>query len=100
MANVNPKFIKRDRSALHAAAGQGHYDIVVKLLDAGFMVDTLDVDGCSPLFDAVGGSCEEIVKLLLENSADPNRKDNFALTPKALARRMGNKEIIKILKNA
>lgn len=100
LANGAPKVRKRERSALHVAAAMGHNEIVLKLLKAGIKVDVLDPDRCTPLLGAVGDGRIETVKLLLEKGADPNRADRFGLTPKILALRRNNEEIIALLNNA
>ncbi|MCW4468139.1 ankyrin repeat domain-containing protein [Flavobacterium sp. MFBS3-15] len=100
LANGAPKVRKRERSALHVAAAKGHNEIVLKLLKAGIKVDVLDPDRCTPLLGAVGDERIETVKLLLEKGADPNRADQFGLTPKILALRRDNEAIKALLKDA
>ena len=90
---------RKGRSALHAAAGQGHCDIVLKLIAAGIKVNVTDSDKCTPLFEAVANKHPEVIKSLLEKGADPIHKNRFGLTPSELAREYGTDEIKALILN-
>ena len=63
-------------TALHFAAELGRAAIVQQLLQKGANPDARTTNGFTALMKAVGHEgCEEVVKLLLENGADPNAKD-------------------------
>lgn len=61
------------------------------LVDAGVYVNTQDVEGRTPLGDAVGVRATdeaerlEMVELLLSCGADPDLKDNYGQTPRMKA---------------
>ncbi|CAM9419719.1 unnamed protein product [Ectocarpus sp. 12 AP-2014] len=62
------------KTPLHWAAGQGHIDIVLALMDAGAMVDSRDHFKATPLMLAALGGHEHVVRCLLYAGAGaPNR---------------------------
>uniref|UniRef100_A0A3B3IL96 Ankyrin repeat and SOCS box protein 11 n=1 Tax=Oryzias latipes TaxID=8090 RepID=A0A3B3IL96_ORYLA len=58
-----------DRSPLHEAASQGRLLLLRSLVAQGFHVDTLTMDGVSPLHEACLGGHYHCAKFLLENAA-------------------------------
>jgi ankyrin repeat protein len=66
-------------TVLHAAClNNPPSDIVVELLSRGLDVDAVDRDGVTCLYVAVFlDASVELVMLLLENGADPNRANSF-----------------------
>lgn len=88
---------RKGRTALHAAAGQGHHEIVLRLIAAGLKVNVPDLDKCTPLFEAVANKHPEVVKILLEKGADPLHKNRFGLTPEVLAMENSNDEIKSLI---
>ncbi|KAL2796369.1 ankyrin repeat-containing domain protein [Aspergillus keveii] len=74
---------QRDASgwtALHKAIGGGHLDVVQALVARGAKVD-LPVQRETPLASAVWMCNPQIVRVLLESGADPNRRCNLGQTP-------------------
>lgn len=93
-------FDRKGRSALHAAAGQGHAEIVERLIAAGLDVSVVNEDNCTPLFEAVSNKRPEIVKILLDHGADPLHEDDFGLTPEELAMDRGANDILELIRTA
>ncbi len=93
-------FKRKGRSALHAAAGQGHVKIVEKLIAAGMKVDILSIDNTTPLAESVANKQLESVKLLLAKGAKPLLADKFGLTPKDIAMRYATDEIKSLILGA
>lgn len=67
------------------------------LVRRGANVDHPSNKGETALQHAVLHDHAEIVKLLIEGKADPNKADAKGYTPLALARRKGNPDILKLL---
>lgn len=76
--------------ALHAAARNGHEEIVNDLLERGAPTSTKDVDGCTPLHIAAGQGNTDMVQALLLKGADKNTLDNEERTPLCLASSRGH----------
>ncbi|RSL41977.1 hypothetical protein CEP51_016530 [Fusarium floridanum] len=85
------------RTPLSHAAGQGHVDTVVGLLDAGAHVDTGDSNAQTPLAHAAERGYKEVVRCLLEKKADIERKDHTGQTPLALAAAGGRHAVLELL---
>ncbi len=85
-------------TALHAAAVQGHADVVAILLAAGADVDALDEYGSTPLLNAAGPSNAASVALLLEAGADLHYRDSlYGQTPIRRAAEWGKAEVLRPL---
>lgn len=85
-------------SSFHKAASEGDYDKVKYFLDSGIDVNVRK-SGWTALHWAVIKSHVKIVKLLLENGADPNVKSYAETTPLILARfAKDGVEIAKLLR--
>lgn len=63
-------------------------------------VNSLDRDGCTPLFLACQGNHAETVQLLLRYGADPRIPNRAGITPLAVARNNRNETIMRILRRA
>lgn len=61
-------------------------------------VDLEDRNGCTPLFYAIRQGHNEIVKMLLQNNANPNHRDQKGRLPAHCACALGNLECLKYLK--
>lgn len=80
-------------TALHAAvAGGPHREAVEVLVGAGADVNALDSNGHTPLHSAAFNNDGALVAYLVAHGADPNRRGEGALTPRAYALKHG-KEI-------
>src|SRR5436305_2888378 len=94
-AYVNVQFY--GRTALYAAAEEGHIS-VVKLLPEALEVDLKDDDGRTPLSWAAGKGHEAGVKLLLEKGGELESKDNInGRTPLSWAAGEGHEAVVKLL---
>jgi len=85
------------RTALHAAAYNGHLDVCRLLLDWGAKVDPVDVWGETPLHDAAWKGHLSVVQLLVERGADVRLKRKDGITARELARTNGNKDVAEWL---
>jgi ankyrin repeat protein len=111
--DVNAKD-KTGRTALHTASLRGLVDVAARLLKSKAQIDACDHESMTALHLAVMERCTSIVKLLIDNNANPNattaRRDQATtpmksgqapgLTPLHIAAFRGYKEIMKILLNA
>jgi len=78
---------KRFSMPLHAACYQGNYSVAQLLLrQPGIELNTIDIDGRTPLMWAVERGHEGIIDLLLEKGADPKIKNAEAKTATETAR--------------
>jgi|ThiBio_1000_plan_1041568.scaffolds.fasta_scaffold06313_4 ankyrin repeat protein len=82
---------ERGHTPLHAAALEGHAEVVGLLIDAGADVNArTSGTKTTPLHSAAGGGHAEVARLLLEHGADPGAKTVEGNTPRALAERWGH----------
>ncbi|KAE8389380.1 ankyrin repeat-containing domain protein [Aspergillus alliaceus] len=83
------------RTALHRAYID---DITTRtLVDHGAQVDKQDNDGKTALHLAVDDDERGVVHILLQEGADPDRKDRKGRTPRGLAKKYGNKKILRLI---
>ena len=97
-ANVNA----RDKSLetpLHFAAREQQVELGQLLLDNGAEINAMDSNGNTPLSRAVYSSQGrgEMIKLLLNRSADKNLKNNYGVSPQDLANTISNYDVKKFL---
>ena len=88
---------------LHAACFQGHLEVVRLLVSQpGIELNTLDIDGHTPLMVAVEGGHETTVRLLLEKGADPKVKNSKGRMASDIAReQIGKREkLLKMITDA
>lgn len=84
-------------TALHAASQHGRSDIVTLLLSHGAIVDVTDIQGFTPLMNAVIYNHFDIVRNLLNNGADPNHQNQMDQFPLLLALWQDNMEMFDLL---
>jgi Ankyrin repeats (3 copies) len=78
----------------------GDREAVTQLLDLGRWVDKPDGNGLTPLMAAVLARNEDMVKLLLDHSADPNAQAPGGEVPLEMAQKNGDGEIESLLRQA
>ncbi len=100
-ADIYEKHPVFDRLTLHTACYYENEEAVEILLKAnpGLVNARSGNDGWTPLHDAVLKSNSNIVKLLLDNGADPMMADNKGGTPMDMATEFGKGEIVKLLRD-
>lgn len=84
-------------TALHVASHLGHQGIVEMLLQAGALVDDVDLQGQTPLHAAASSGQEAIARILLLQGARLNCVDNLGDTPLHCAARYGQIEVVRLL---
>ena len=83
------------------ACQNGQKSVVITFLKkGGINVDKRDANGFTPLHHACKKGARDIVKLLIENSADVNMMSNTSITPLHFAASTGNQEILTCLLDA
>ncbi|MDB6031153.1 MAG: Pfs, and Ankyrin domain protein [Verrucomicrobiales bacterium] len=97
---ANPNSLDRAQkwTALHLAARDQKVPIVKALLDLGSVVDAEDSFGNTPLWRCVmeAKPRPEILKMLLENGANQNKKNAHGASPRDIAERMGKTEALSL----
>jgi ankyrin repeat protein len=98
-ANINFQD-KNGYSALHFASQNNEIEIIEILLNKGANPNIRDLYGNSPIWTAIFNAREDfsIVKLLLENNADIETKNNHGKSPKEMWLLKFNTEIETLLK--
>lgn len=103
-AGVNIKALdKSKKSPLHNCGFSGNNNAAQELVRQGAVIDGKDVEGCSPLMRAVMNNHAEVVKLLLDNQADPDivvHTDGAPLYPLLVAAINGYDEVLRLLIDA
>ena len=92
--------LKEEEIQLREASGNGDTEEVRRLLSSG-MLDVNAVWGeasLTPLGKAAQMGCENVVKLLLDSGADPDKADDYETsTPLHQASRSGHRDVVKRL---
>ena len=88
----------KGRTALLTAAFHGHSLVVRKLFKSGSDLDHQDDYKFTALMYATNGQYFELVKWLILNGANPNKKDADGNTALKLARKMEHAVLVKYLK--
>jgi ankyrin repeat protein len=98
-ANVDSSDNGQQWTALHFAARDQKFEIIQILLKNGARIDPSDIFGNSPLWRCVMNNSPDvrIVKLLLENGADPQKQNKNGKSPWDITQMLGNDEIIDVM---
>lgn len=99
-ADVNIQDRSQKYTALHFAARDQREDIVKVLLENGAEVNAQDKFGNTPLSECVTNNSPNlnIVRMLLKEGADPNKQNNYENSAMDTARKIGNMDLINLLK--
>ena len=92
--------VKNGGSKLHKAAAAGDIKEVQRLVDVTTgtaLVDPLKGDGTTPLITAAMMGHADVVKLLLEEGAEPNKAGMNGATALQIAASMGHLEVMAML---
>lgn len=83
---------------LFAAAGAGRLDEVKKIIESKpLLVTARDENSKTALYHAASAGHVEVVKLLLENGADPSARDRFNVTPLERAILKHHEDVVELL---
>lgn len=94
---------RKGKTALHRASKSGFVKSMRVLLDHGAAVDAEDLQGETPLLDAVRSTIKranrrvESVRILLTAGADPLHVNRKGETPRSVAERRGESDLIDAL---
>ncbi|XP_067087415.1 histone-lysine N-methyltransferase EHMT1a [Osmerus mordax] len=94
----DPNFLmesQNKRTALHAAAVEGHHEICHMLVQAGANLDMSDEEQRTPLMDACENNHLETVKYLLRAGAAVSHKDVKGSTCLHLAAKLGHYDVVQ-----
>jgi len=84
-------------TALHYAAASGSIPIIQRLLDASAFIDAESPNKTTPLMMAARSGHSAVVRLLLEEGADPTLKNEAEMTAADFARAQGFKDLAGFL---
>ena len=84
-------------TALHYAAASGSIPIIQRLLDESAFIDAESPNKTTPLMMAARGGHGAVVKLLLEEGADPALRNEAQMNAADFARAQGFKELARLL---
>lgn len=87
----------RGDTALMVSASQDNAKVLDLLINKGCSVDPFHMRGWTPLHDAVRYDRPLNVAILLENGADPLKKDKDGLSPRDEAVSRGYAEVLKVI---
>ena len=98
-ADVNIHDDDQQWTALHFAARDQKEFLVRILLQAGALVDPVDVFGNTPLWRSVMNATEDLgaIRELAAHGADPNKKNKHGISPLDLARETARMDIEAVL---
>ncbi len=85
-------------TALHFACQNYDFQIAKLLIDQQAHINLKDLNGNTPLFRATfncKNNSGELIKLLIQNGADPDEQNNHGVSPFELANRIANYKVIQ-----
>ncbi|MCX8028506.1 MAG: ankyrin repeat domain-containing protein [Brevinematales bacterium] len=82
---------------LRIACVKGDVGMVIKLIQMGVDVNSVDIDGDTPLHLAVMSNNYEIVRILVANKAVVKKRNKKGYTPIDIARELGYSDIYRLL---
>ncbi|XP_050411091.1 uncharacterized protein LOC126825502 [Patella vulgata] len=91
---INCREPKSGMTALHWASREGHYDIVLMLLENGANIDAKNNLKCAPIHSAVEGLQRKVCHILIEWGCDVHIKNSRGLTPIESAKNEDFKEYL------
>ncbi|MBO4639863.1 MAG: ankyrin repeat domain-containing protein [Treponema sp.] len=97
-AEINASSDDRGYTAVMDAVWRGNYEITKLLIERGAELNTISKEGQSNLVLAVGADRTQICKILAENGADPDIKDQMGMSAYGYATLFKKTELIEILK--
>lgn len=83
--------------SIHEASVNGLTGQVMSLLDSGIAVDTLDIEGRTPLMYASYNGYTDLIRKLLDRGANVNLQDNYGRTALMMASSGPFGESVKLL---
>ena len=81
--------------ALHKAAAEYDFAKCKEMINEGADPNSVNKEGCTPLYWVCKGGDHELAKQLLRQEADPNVADKSGLTPLYFISREGDAELVK-----
>lgn len=81
------------------AVEQNSLELLKDIVRYGGDVTLPKSDGTTALHTAISDGNAEIVNFLLEQGADPDERDSYGWSPRALAEHQGHEEIIELFQN-
>ena len=91
---------KEGKSPLHLAVIHFKINIVNKLIFLGAEIDSKDLNGNTPLSDAVFYSegKPDVILILMKNHANPDIENEYGMSPRELAESISNFDVTEFLK--
>lgn len=96
-ADINAVSQDRGYTAVMDAVWRKNYAITEYLIQKGADLNVISSDGQSILVLAVGNGNPKIVRILLENGADPDIKDSMGMSAREYANLFKRKELIELM---
>lgn len=93
----NSKIVKKHWKLYYRAIKENNVELVSKLLNEGFSVNSKNPNGFSPLHFAANENCQKIAEILVSKGADVNAQSNNFSTPYTMAAASRYNNIIRIL---